>query len=78
MNWTSCVAGLGWGGGMGFGGTVMILFWVLVIIGVVLVVRWAANQSGGGRTALQILQERYARGELQREEYEQKKKDLTA
>jgi len=68
----------GWGWGMGFGGIFMILFWALIIVGAVLFFRWMADQSKDGKTALQILQERYARGELQREEYEQKKRDLTA
>ena len=76
-NWTSCFGGMG-GWGMGFGGFFMLLIWALVIVGAVFFVRWFIDQSRGGRTALQILQERYARGELQREEYEQKKRDLTA
>ena len=69
---------MGGGWGMGFGGIFMILFWALIIIGAVVLFRWITDQSKGGKTALQILQERYARGELQREEYEQKKRDLTA
>ena len=77
-NWTSCFGGVGWGWGMGFGGIVMILFWALIIVGAVLLVRWIAAQSKNGKTALQILQERYARGELKQDEYEQKKRDLTA
>lgn len=71
--------GFGWG--PGFGGIFMILFWVLVIAGVVALVRWAgAGRSDGGerrrRTALDILEERYARGEIGREEFEQKRRDL--
>lgn len=71
----------GGGWGMGFGGPFMLLFWVLVIVGVVVLVKWIAGQSSSGRdargkTALEILQERYARGEIDREEYEQKKRDL--
>jgi putative membrane protein len=79
MNWTSCFGGMnGWSWGMGFGGFFMILFWAVIIIGAVVLIRWLVDQSKDGKTALQILQERYARGELQREEYEQKKRDLTA
>ena len=77
-NWTSCFGGMGGGWGMGFGGIFVILFWALIIVGAVVLFRWITDQSKGGKTALQILQERYARGELQREEYEQKKRDLTA
>jgi len=69
---------MGGGWGMGFGGIFVILFWALIIVGAVVLFRWITDQSKGGKTALQILQERYARGELQREEYEQKKRDLTA
>ncbi|HEX8013342.1 MAG TPA: SHOCT domain-containing protein [Casimicrobiaceae bacterium] len=72
----------GMGGGFfGFGGVFMILFWVLVIVGIVVLVKWMADQShaGGGsrdKSAIEILRERYARGEINREEYEQKKRDL--
>jgi putative membrane protein len=78
MDWTSCFGGMGWGWGMGFGPFFMILFWALIIAGAIVLIRWLVDQSQGGKTALQILQERYAKGELQREEYEQKKRDLTA
>jgi len=69
----------GWmhGWGMGFGGGFMILFWVVLIVGAVLLFRWVSDQSKTGKSALEILQERYARGEIQREEYEQKRRDLT-
>jgi putative membrane protein len=71
----------GGGWGMGFGAPFMIVFWVLVIIGVVALVKWLADQSSGGvrrrdKTPLEILQERYARGEIDGDEYEQKRKDL--
>jgi len=78
-NWTSCFGGIGgWGWGMGFGGIFMIFFWAAIIVGAVVLFRWMSDQSKGGKTALQILQERYARGELQQEEYEQRKCALTA
>jgi putative membrane protein len=68
-----------WGGwGMGFGGLTMLLFWAILIVVLVLAVRWFVEQSGNGRakSALEILRERYARGEIQKEEYEQKRRDL--
>lgn len=60
------------GSGMGLG---MLVFWVMLGLGFALLVRYA---SGGGRekSALDILKERYARGEIGREEYEQMKRDL--
>lgn len=59
----------------------MLLFWVLVIAGLVYAVRWLAGQGrreggGPGKTPLDILKERYARGEITREEFERMKKDL--
>ena len=72
-----------WGWGMGFGWISMILFWGLVVLAIVALVKWLMPQppAGGGshdRTPLEILQERYARGEIDREEYEQKRRDLVS
>lgn len=71
----------GGGWGMGFGGPFMVLFWVLVIVVIVVLVKWIVDQSpagkrGSDKSALEILRERYARGEIDREEYEQKRRDL--
>ena len=63
---------------MGFGVLGMLLFWglflALIVGGVVFLVRQMgrASSSGaaGGGTALHILDERLARGEITREEYE--------
>ena len=69
----------GWG--MGFGFIFMLLFWGLAILGIVALIRWLITQSSSSRSSrdkspLEIVQERYARGEIDREEYEQKKRDL--
>lgn len=66
---------------MGIGMVSMLLFWVLLIAAAALVVKyvWGTGASSEGRqekTALDILKERYARGEIEREEFEQKKRDL--
>jgi putative membrane protein len=72
----------GFGGGMGFGGFGMILFWGLVIAGVVVLARWLGGfgpsglTQGGERTPLDILGERYARGEIGKEEFDAKRRDL--
>jgi putative membrane protein len=69
-----------WGGwGMGFGWIFMILFWALVILGVVALAKWlffADGAGGAGKSALDILKARYARGEINREQYEQMRRDL--
>ncbi len=72
--------GDGMGGWWGFGMILGVLFWValIVLIGVVI---WRLLEARGGRgeggeSALDILEERYARGEIDREEFEQKKRDL--
>jgi putative membrane protein len=72
----------GWGGGMGFGWIFMILFWALIILGIVALAKWlffaggAGGSAGSGKTPLDILKERYARGEINREQYEQTRRDL--
>ena len=70
----------GWGW-MGFGMIGMSLFWIFLIIGVVALVRgtWGFGASPArhpGKAALDILKERYARGEIEKEEFAQKKRDL--
>ncbi|OGA68274.1 MAG: hypothetical protein A3G81_02630 [Betaproteobacteria bacterium RIFCSPLOWO2_12_FULL_65_14] len=69
--------GMGWGW-MGLGILQMLLFWVLVILGIVVLVRWLAAGSSprSGSRAMGILKERYAKGELTREQYEQMKREL--
>jgi putative membrane protein len=66
----------GWGWGMGFGGIFMILFWVLIALGIVALVKWLFSAGGSGKSALDILKERYAKGEIDREQYEQMRRDL--
>jgi putative membrane protein len=73
----------------GFNGIFMILFWILVILAVAALIRWLALPPGtpssraegepkeeGGSHALDILEERYARGEIDREEFLRKREDL--
>jgi putative membrane protein len=73
--------GMGGGWGMGFGGPFMILFWIAVIAGVFVLVKWLVDQSSAGKgsrdkSPLEIVRERYARGEINREQYEQIRRDL--
>ena len=77
--------GFGWSG-MIFGGLMMLLFWGGLITLVVLAVR-AFAPSGvretpkgddAGETALEIVNMRYARGEIGKTEYDEIVQDLTA
>jgi putative membrane protein len=70
-----------WGisGMMGF----MVIGWLLVLALLVAVVWWLTTNArrarfSGRDDALDILRERYARGEISREEFEARRKDLAA
>ena len=72
--------GLGWWG-PGFGWVFMLLFWLLIILGAAALIKWLVSQSRGTdqpreKTPLEILRARYARGEIGKEEYELKRRDL--
>lgn len=72
--------GYGMAGGFGFGGIFMILWWVLIIVGVVALVKWVVMSSGGrsgDSQALEILKQRYARGEIDEQEFQKRKRELT-
>ena len=77
MDW-----GYGWGfiPHMWFGGAMMALFWIAVIIAIVFIVKSLMKTSGDRRTTddkpLDIAKKRYARGEITRDEFERFKEDL--
>jgi putative membrane protein len=54
------------------------VFWAVVIVAVVFGMRWLVGQGKETRSnsALEILRQRYAHGEINKEEFESKKKDL--
>lgn len=72
-----------YGGNSGWAGWLlmtiaMVLFWALIITAVVLIVRYLVSQrpagagAGSVRTPEEVLAERYARGEIDDEEYERR------
>ena len=75
----------GWGWwGMAFGPFMMIIFLIAIIVGAVLLVRWLNGGSTAtvpppppGKTAFDILKERFARDEIDKEEFEERKRLLS-
>ncbi len=69
----------GWGMGFGFGWITLIIFWALLILGIVYLVKLIAGGSGKlhkGDAAIDILKQRYAKGEISKEEFDKIKNDL--
>jgi putative membrane protein len=74
---------MNWGYGGWFMGIINIIFWIAVIIGIIYLIKFISSsskqstqESKRGDSALDILRERYAKGEINREEFEEKKKVL--
>jgi len=78
--WWDGFGGMGWW--MMFGGLLMLVFWggiiALIVWGVKkLVERGSGPETGQKHDPLDIAKERYARGDISREAFEQIKKDLS-
>lgn len=81
-SWGGMMGGTGW-----IGMIIHLFIWVLLLIALILIVKWlfqsigskeqGETQKGQPDRALNILKERYARGEIDREEFDQKKQDLS-
>jgi putative membrane protein len=74
---------MNWGYGSGWLMVILnIVFWVVVIVAIVYFIKWLSASSGQGGyekkgdSALEILRERYAKGEIDKDEFEEKKKAL--
>lgn len=71
--------GYGYGHSWFGGEIIMIIFWALLIAGVIALVKYFIGNDSvqkSSSSALDILKERYAKGEIEKEEFESKKKDL--
>ena len=73
--------GPGMMGGWGMG-WIMLLFWILVLVGLILIIKWLLQMTSGDKKptgsgrAIDILKERYARGDISKAEFQAIKKDL--
>jgi len=72
---------MGWGmmDGNWYGGgpLFMIVFWILVVVLIVFLINQTVGKGKeAGESALEMLKKRYAKGEISKEEFEAKKKDL--
>jgi len=69
-----------WGNHWMYGGFMM-FFWILLIVGLVFFIKWIVDQGRSDKgkskeSALEILKKRYAKGEISKEEFEEKKKEI--
>ena len=70
-----------YGGEHWFGGGFMWIFWIVLIVAIF----WGAkvmsssknNKADSQKSTLDILNDRYAKGEINQKEFEQKRKDLS-
>lgn len=79
--WSSMMHGVG----AFWGGLLMVVFWVLVIWAIIALIRgphhwhrWHNQAGADGVAPLDILKARYAKGEIDKKEFDEKKKDLLA
>ncbi len=71
--------------GAGMGGGFMWIFWLLIIFVIVLLVKASSGKSNANErraneqseTPVEILEKRYARGEIDEEEFRRRKKELS-
>jgi putative membrane protein len=74
--------GMMWEDGWGMFRFVHVLWWVLLVVGIVTLIRWTSGRGPRGwrrseeDRAIEILRERYARGEIDKTEFEERKRDL--
>ena len=67
---------MGW---TGFSWVFMFLFWAILIIGIAVLIKWIIHQNKDGvrgKSAIDALKERYAKGEITHEEFQKIKKEI--
>ncbi|PIU08842.1 MAG: electron transporter RnfE [Candidatus Moranbacteria bacterium CG08_land_8_20_14_0_20_34_16] len=74
MMWNFSNNPMGW---FGFGWIFMFIFWGFIIWGLVTLIGWLIKQKEDkDNSAMDILKKKYANGEINKKEFEEKKKDL--
>jgi len=68
-------------GGMFFGGGFMWIFWIVLIVILFVAIKAIADPDGGNKSTqseapIEILKKRYASGDINKEEFEQRRRDL--
>lgn len=73
---------MAWGPGWGWIGLMHAVWWLVLIVAILAMIRWTTRSGPYGAQppeedrAIAILRERYARGEIDKAEFEERKRDL--